>query len=227
LVSNQKEFEQAFKDAIDVSFQDYVLLEEYFEGVQYSLETFSQNGTHSLIGLTEEFYTGPPQFVEEKHIMPGRLEDDIFNKVKEVIFQSLDVLEIKNGAAHSEIRVNKNGELCIIEIASRMGGDFRYKLIELSNGIDFLKMVILNSLGKEIEIPETTRNKGVLIKFILNRKEYKEYLALKKNHNIIQSEILLKDFLSDVNDSSQRFGYYIFTADTSQECLKILEKHKL
>jgi biotin carboxylase len=224
LVYNQHEYQRAFAESLEYSFKDYVILEEYFEGTQYSLETFSQNGNHYFIGLTEEFYTGPPHFVEEKHIMPGRISDQDFIAVKEIIFKSLDALGIKNGAAHSEIRV-MNNQYCIIEIASRMGGDFRYKLIELSNGIDYLSMVIKNCVGEYVAMPKPQKDQGAIIKYILNQKDYNDYKNLRKNGiEIVNSEIVNEEIHENVQDSSHRYGYYILECISGNECLNKLKR---
>jgi len=224
LVNNHIEFLSAFNDAISCSFVNYVLVEEYFIGTQYSVETFSQNGEHNLIGITEEFYSGPPFFVEEKHIMPGRLNPKLFDEIKMVVFKSLKVLGIKEGVAHSELRVNHHNQIVIIEIASRMGGDFRSKLVEVSSGIDFISLAIKNAIGERIRVPVPSRKKGAMIKWIITERDLEVFYSLRNEIPIIQSDMLLERVAPNVYDSSQRFGYYIFEGLNSQECLNVLDK---
>lgn len=225
LVNNYDEYYKAFEESLKHSFEDYIMIEEYFEGTQFSVETFSQNGKHSFIGLTEEFYTGAPYFVEEKHIMPGRIDESVKEKIVNTVFKALTVLNVQNGASHTEIRVNNRDELCIIEIATRMGGDFRYKLIELSNSLDYIDMVLQNSMGYHVEVPEVINKNGALIKYILNEQDYNCYKDLSKEIEIEQSEMIMDKFHTNIQDSSDRYGYFIIKGQSSQKCLDLLGKY--
>ncbi len=63
------------------------------------------------------------------------------NRIKEIVFKALDALGIVCGAAHSELRISKKGEIRIIEIGSRMGGDcIGSDLVTLATGQDFVRM---------------------------------------------------------------------------------------
>lgn len=223
LVNNNNDLQIAFKDSLYYSFTNYALIEEYFEGTQYSFEMFSQGGKHVFIAITEEFYTGPPFFVEEKHVIPGRIRDVDFEKALSIVRKSLSVLGIKEGASHSEIRINPNGEMCIIEVASRMGGDFRSTLIDLSSGLDFNKIVVKNALGIHIDIGKTKYKNAALIKWILNKNDYNTFKYLYEVGKICQYEILDEPCDSRIVDSSQRFGYFIIKDINNTNCLNLLE----
>ena len=59
--------------------------------------------------------------------------------VEEEIFKALDVLHIEYGASHSEFKINNKGQIKIIEIGARMGGDcIGSDLVQISTGHDFV-----------------------------------------------------------------------------------------
>ncbi|MCK5907228.1 MAG: ATP-grasp domain-containing protein, partial [Flavobacteriales bacterium] len=149
LVNNKSEYYKAYKNALDYS--NEVVLEEYFEGRQYSVEMISKNGEHHFVGFSEVFYSGTPYFVDEDSITPGRIEDKLLNELVELVSKSLNAMAFKNGATHSELRINNNNEFCIIEIAGRMGGN-RPEFIELSYGINYIKALINIVLGNEFNL---------------------------------------------------------------------------
>ena len=60
--NNVEEFNAAFQVAYDESINKIVLIEEYLQGKQYSVETISCNGKHEIVAITEEFTDGPPNF---------------------------------------------------------------------------------------------------------------------------------------------------------------------
>lgn len=63
----------------------------------------------------------------------------------------MDSLKIVNGASHSEIKIDQDGNIKLIEIGGRMGGDcIGSDLVQLSTGVDFVKAVIDVALGKTL-----------------------------------------------------------------------------
>lgn len=59
---------------------------------------------------------------------PAPVSDEMLEKVKSVVSHALNSLEIKNGASHSEIKIDEKGIIRIIEIGARMGGDCMHKV---------------------------------------------------------------------------------------------------
>jgi biotin carboxylase len=205
------EAKEAFKDSLKESFSKRVICEEYFEGKQYSVEMISQNGEHYFVGLTEEFYSGPPFFVETGHIVPGKIKDAYLNELISVVKKTLNTILMSNGASHTEIRLNNKGEFCIIEIASRMGGDFRDIMVFQAYGYDFLKNTIKVALGENIEIPKNIPEKYSFVKWILTEDDHRKIIFFDKSFKIIAKNLQNCNSFSNVaiRDSSQRLGYVL------------------
>lgn len=56
---------------------------------------------------------------------------------------------ITDSASHSELKIDQNGNIKLIEIGGRMGGDcIGSDLVQLSTGVDFVKAVINVALGE-------------------------------------------------------------------------------
>jgi biotin carboxylase len=214
-VKNIQEAKEAFQESRNESFSKRVICEEYFQGKQYSVEMISQGGDHYFVGLTEEFYSGPPFFVETGHIVPGKIENSNFNELLKVVKTTLNVVGMTNGASHTEIRLNENGEFCIIEVASRMGGDFRDLMVLNSYGYDFLGNTIKVALGERIEIPQNISNCFSFVKWILSEEDFNKISSNNISFNIISKEIPKFESLAKntIKDSSQRIGYVLAFAD--------------
>ena len=214
LVNNENEAFEAFYNAKKTSLNKKVVAEDYFDGKQYSVEAISQNGRHHFVGITEEFYTGPPQFVETGHIMPGNLSNDNLKVAVDLTFEALDALKFKNGASHTELRVNRKNEFCFIEIAGRMGGDFRSELIRIAYDYDFLKDTILLTLGYEINPKITNAKRHSFIKWILTSDDISNFECAKNLNKIDMYELPNNPFISrGVGSSSDRSGFFIGHSD--------------
>ena len=206
--------EEAVKAACDVSFEKKAIIEEYLEGDEYSMETISYQGTHHYLAATKKFTTGAPHFIETGHCQPSGLSDEIIKKAKQAVFKALDALHIENSAGHSEFKVDKDGNISIIEIGARMGGDcIGSDLVFLSTGNDFMKMVIDVATGKEPEIVnDPNQHNRVEIRFIFSQTDLDELERIKTEtpERIVRiSDLELKN-LGNAVDSSSRSGYFIF-----------------
>lgn len=139
IVRNSSEINKAFRYSSN-NYKNSVLAEVFVDGEDFSVETFTNNGKHQLIAVTDKYNTGPPNFVGKYHVMPGEIDqekkDYIFNKLTEV----LDVLGVKFGLAHTEIKVI-NGNVKVIETQLRPGGKF-YHLMENGLGIEVFELTV-------------------------------------------------------------------------------------
>lgn len=204
--------DDAVKAAVEQSFERKALIEEYATGQEYSVEHISYEARHYFLALTQKFTTGAPHFIETGHLEPAPVSDEILNKVKDVVAHALDTLEIKNGASHSEIKIDDKGNIKIIEIGARMGGDcIGSDLVRYSTGYDFVKMVIQTACGIAPDFTKVCEPCAVESIFIFNNEDVEAFETLK-NH---EPEKLLKvvdyhpENIGHITDSSNRAGCYI------------------
>ena len=152
---------EAFKRAKDLSLEGCVLVEEFAEGQEYSVECISWRGEHHFLAITQKYTTGAPLFIETAHLQPAPMAEECLKRVKAVVFHALNSLGIQNGASHSELKIAPDGRIMLIEIGGRMGGDFiGSDLVYLSTGFDFVKAVIQNCLGRKAGVFSRTDRGG-------------------------------------------------------------------
>lgn len=213
-IYKEKELESAIKYATKDSFEKSAIIEEYIEGNEYSCECITFNGEHHLLAFTKKFTTGAPNFIETGHCEPSDIKKGKQEEIKKEIFKALTVLEIQNGASHTEFKIDDNGKFEIIEIGARMGGDcIGSDLVQISTGYDFVKMVIDVACGKQPDFTETCKPTKVHIKFIFTQKDLLEMNAFKEQYpeKIYRVSEMELENLGKTVDSSSRIGYYIYT----------------
>ena len=76
-LDDSKGLKEAFNYALTESFEKKVMIEEYVEGKEYSVECISYNGIHHFLALTEKFTTGAPNFIEIGHFEPASVDQEI------------------------------------------------------------------------------------------------------------------------------------------------------
>lgn len=211
-LENDENLKEAISNAIALSFEKKCVVEEFVEGDEYSVEGITYNGKHHILAITKKYTTGAPNFIETAHIEPAPLEIGIKKRIIEVVTHALDSLGIKNSASHSEIKIDRNGRIKIIEIGGRMGGDcIGSDLVKYSTGIDYVKAVIQVACGEEPDLSVVGETFPVKVKFIFSMDDYNEYERIKKERpeTLIKTVYMKLGLLDHITDSSTRAGCYI------------------
>lgn len=209
------------RDAINIaeelSFDKKAMVEEFVEGKEYSVEYISYEGKHTYLALTEKYTTGAPHFIETGHVQPTDISPEILSKVQRVVEHALDTLKIRYGASHSELKITDDGDIKIIEIGGRMGGDcIGSDLVQISTGYDFVNMVIDVACGMEPQFNKVCIPSRAKICFIFNNSDLLKLEEIKQETpELIYRVSELQEITTeeDVTDSSTRFGYYILKGD--------------
>ena len=217
--------DDAIKDAIEQGFDKSALIEEFAQGEEYSVEYISWKGKHSFLAMTQKYTTGAPHFIETAHMEPANISSKCIENVKSIVEHALDSLGIVYGASHSELKIDSNGNVKIIEIGGRMGGDnIGSSLIPLSTGFDFVGAVVDIAIGREPQI-EIEKRGYAGIRFLFSNDDLKVLEDIKENSADILREEMINSF-SDriVTDSSSRYGYYVFSSEHEEDVKKYMPK---
>ncbi|MFD9514442.1 ATP-grasp domain-containing protein [Streptomyces mirabilis] len=119
---------------VDLSRQ---LLEQYVPGPEYSAETFSVDGGHRLVAVTEKV-VDPATFVELGHVTPPpSLTPAELHTIGSAVSRFLDAMGLHDGPAHTEFKLHDN-TVKIIESHNRIGGGGISTLTRLVTGIDLV-----------------------------------------------------------------------------------------
>jgi biotin carboxylase len=137
--------------------QDF-LMEEYLDGPEYSVESFSSGGRHVVIAVTEKF-TDPGHFAELGHAVPARLGAAAEERVRAVVVAFLDRLGIKDGVCHTELRIGARGPR-VVESHNRIAGDAITDLVHSVYGIDTVKLALGAPFGLAEALPDRPQAHG-------------------------------------------------------------------
>jgi biotin carboxylase len=135
LVNNLEELENKYEYAVGESRKGGVIIEEYMLGPEVSVEVMVVNGDPHILQVTDKITTGAPHFVEMGHTQPSRLGKESVASIHDLAIRAIKAVAIKNGPAHVEIILTKDGPK-MVELGARMGGDcITTHLVPLSTGV--------------------------------------------------------------------------------------------
>jgi biotin carboxylase len=129
-----------------LTWAERVLVEEYVDGPEYSVEALVGDGQVLFSNCTKKITSGPPEFVELGHILPVAMPAGMDVALAGII----SGLGIVTGIVHAEFRV-LDGRPYVIETAVRMPGDHIMELLQLAYGQDMFAQVIRLATGCQPE----------------------------------------------------------------------------
>jgi biotin carboxylase len=155
----------AFNRALEHSKDNSVVVEQYVEGNEYSVELVIFDNKIEVLAITDKVTTGAPYFVELGHSQPSQCNKQNLVKVKKAAIDGCKALGLNWCAAHAEIKLQINKPY-IIEIGARLGGDFiSTELVYLSTGIDMVAAAINVSLGNVPDLRPKHYPQGAVIRY--------------------------------------------------------------
>lgn len=208
-----------------------LLVEEFLEGTEVSVESFTINRVTEIIAITDKMLTPPPFFVEIGHAEQSLLDQDMKDRIQEVTLAAIKAVNIINGPSHTEIMLTKEGPK-VIEIGARLGGDFiTSHLVPLATGVNLVECSIMQAIGSHIDI-KPKYNRGAAIRFLLapfKRGIISGIMGIEEVRKIpgVHEVVIYKkigDELSNLESSSDRIGHIIAYADTTQEAMNICDQ---
>ncbi|MFD6287022.1 ATP-grasp domain-containing protein [Streptomyces sp. NPDC060205] len=137
-----------FTGAYDI---EQFMMEEYVPGPLYSVETFSFDGRHVVLTVTEAI-TRPGTHVHAGHALPARLSADDEERMADTARRFLRAMGLRDGPAHTEIILGPQGPV-ICESQNRVGGALLTDMIDAVYGCDAQSLAVSWALGRADPLP--------------------------------------------------------------------------
>lgn len=210
---------------------DELIVEEFMEGPEVSVETLSINGTCHVIQITDKLTTGKPFFVEMGHSQPSQLDPSTVEEIKRITINANKAIGIVSGPSHTEVKITKDGPK-IIELGARLGGDnIATHLVPLSTGVDMVESCIKLALGEETTISRKF-NKGSAISYLSAEPGMVSSIMglddARKLEGVKQVSIVhgVGSESKEIKSSVDRLGFIIAQADTPRQAISLCEQAK-
>lgn len=217
----QETIDNAYEYSKQSSRSGDLMVEEYMEGDEVSVESLSIDGICHVIQITDKLTTGAPYFVEMGHSQPSVLSEDTKEKIRQITIAANKAIGIENGPAHTEIKITKDGPK-IIELGARLGGDnITTHLTTLSTGVDMVECCINIAMGMAVNL-NTRMNRGSAIRYFpLEKGKIKNIEGVEQAQKIpgvVQVSIVhgVGESVNGIKNSGDRVGFVITEGDDAK-----------
>lgn len=232
LCRNKEELQEAMQEALQYSHLDTVLVEEYIEGQEYSIEGLHYEGKSEVIQFTEKTTTEFPYNVELAHKQPANLTEKQKNDIRELVSRIANCMHFENCPSHTELKINERG-IFIIETSPRLGGDYiTSTLVPLSTGINMEDQLLSIALGEKVDTQTGRVEKASGVCFFCLPEGVVKYIDPKMEEmvswpGVYSFELKLKegDEVHQITSSLNRYGEVIVKGEDRKMVDKRLKEY--
>ncbi|MBE1599920.1 biotin carboxylase [Streptomyces stelliscabiei] len=139
-----------------------VLVEEYLDGDEVSVECATFQGKTTVVAVTRKTVGLEPYFEELAHTVDAA--DPLLATVTPVAESAITALGITDGISHVEMRL-VDGRPRLIEVNARLAGDLIGHLVHLATGIDLARTAADIACRRAPDLTPT-RHQAAAIRFI-------------------------------------------------------------
>lgn len=225
-ITARDQIDEAIKEAYHISRTRKVIIEEYFEGEEYSVDAFLLNGEAHIIICTkyDKISDNNERFTILQSSYPVDFSIQTKEWIREIIRKIGHAFKLDNVPIFIQLLINKD-KVSVIEFSARTGGGSKQHFIRDLTGVNVIENLLDITFGKKPKILELEPNLHASIVYIYSRPgifsglTYAEEL---KKQKIIQDYFYYKSIGMIVNKaetSSDRVAGY-FVKDTNRERLK-------
>lgn len=189
----------------------------------YSTESISINGKHTIISISLSHNTGAPyNIISYTTVPPEQISEAEKAELTNTTINFLNAISLKNGVAHTELKIDKQGKAYIIESQTRVGGDRIWQMSELTTKFPQLQLC-MESFIKPVELPAIKQN-GVAGFFSLLPPEGKvvsvsDITPYINKEYVLEYDIKIKPNMTieRITDNTGRYGSFLIKAENHNQ----------
>ena len=222
-IKNKNQLIKAYDISLNYSKNHKIILEEYIRGKEFSIESIVNNNEHHIISIHRRIKKNK---ISASEIYTVNLSNKKINLIDKYFKKIIKIFKINNTPLHSEIIIDKNNIIYLIDISPR-GGGFMVAdgLVNLTTNVNISEYVINMAIDETVTMPKIYRNKFASIRYFLPKRGKIKKISLKKDINKRKEyyyKFFIKkgDLIDSLNYDGDRFGYVICAQNTLLDARK-------
>ena len=214
---------QAIKDAFAHSSTSRILIEEYMEGTEFTVETFVTSGKVIVLAVTEKKKIEHISGCVSYELSTPAVDAPYLTSLKHTVIRAFEALEYKNGPGHAEVILMKDGRIGMVEVAGRGGGFLvADRLVPLISGVNVARLTALQASGEPIRDIPISSKKSAVLRFIPSREGqvygFSGFTEAQKLEGVeADSFVCVGDKVRQPQSDGDRLGYILALADSPSQ----------
>jgi biotin carboxylase len=227
------DFDSSFPYALNYSMAKIVVVEDFIEKATYEMDGdgFVWQGKLAFRcfgNQHNDLECNPyvPMGISFPYIQERSLQAKAHDQLESILAK----LDMKLGGLNIEYLTDKNGNIYILEIGPRSGGNLIPEVIKLSTGVDLIAYSIDAAVGKDCSDLHMVETTGFYSSYILHAKKDGKVKNIKIvdeiKSKIVRQNILIKpgDEVKKFDGSNNTLGTFILKFDDLEEMTSCLDR---
>ena len=229
-VLNYDELLSAFENAKNLSRTGTVIVEEFVEGLELSVDIYVENGKVNILCIRSlDKIPNSEKFIICRGNYPAKISLATKGRVQDVAQKIVEAFGLVDTPMLIQMKINDE-QIHILEFCARTGGGIKYRLLPKVCGFDVVKAVLDLTLGEKPHVDIKPLNTFIVDEFlycnpgILDHTEgFEELLkdGIIDHYEVYKSAGYQFD---EINSSGDRVAYFSVVADTEAE---LRRKHQM
>lgn len=190
-------------------YKNLILVEEYIEGEEFSVEIFASQGNYKLVGCCSKTKMPKPYFEEISYLFEAQLSSLKRTQLERAAFEVASSIGLFSGPAHMEFILNQEGPK-LLDVGLRLGGaGLTHYLAKIASGVNLVKAV-LAEFSHQSPVPFLKSSKNDLGLLFLTQVEsggtIQELPVFKSN--LMGAELINSDCFVNLGDKLRGYPNY-------------------
>jgi biotin carboxylase len=230
-VDNEAQLRACFAASVKESHDGRILVEEFIDGTEVTVEGFSLHGQCHILAISEKEHYSFNPCVARRLAYPPNFDNETIASVRKTAAKVVNALGLQDGISHAEYRMRDNAPY-LVEVAARGGGcRIASVIIKHVSGVDAYEMLIRRSLGDDVEMP-LPRMRAANLEFL--HFEPGRVKAIRGLEEVRASRLAydidlhfgVGETIKSPTDDKTRLGYFISLGETRSEIDEKAERVK-
>lgn len=217
------DLEKSLKEAFQYSLSGDVIIEEFKQGEELSVDVYVEGTKAKLLSVTaskkikenkdsftiiQSYYPAPTDYQEEK--------------VLEICQKIADAWSLHDTPLLVQM-IQKGDSYNVLEFSARMGGGSKYRLIQVLSGVDIMKVYVEMVMGEKPKVSPSKQYNNAIMSYVYcypGMYESMEGLEKLKEENVIHDFFIYRSphsLIEKSNTSSDRVSGFLVVGDSEDE----------
>lgn len=232
-ITDASEVQEAFLYAQKYSSDnDRLVVEEFVQrkGYQVAGDAFIHDGKIVYFGIANEhFDPSCNPLVPIGESFPANLSSTDVQRARDEIQRAVTLLDFKNGAINLDFMFDTKGNIFIIELGPRNGGNLITDAIQLAGGVNLAEYTAKSAVGDPIDDLEELPMTSFVSSYIYHAQKDGIYQGIELSSEL-QKKVVRSDLLVQPGEQIHRYknaalgiGAALFRFDTQEEMIYMMD----
>lgn len=229
-VENYEELSVAFESAKEISRSKNVIVEEFFEGQELTVDVYVENGKAHVLCVSALYKVpGNNKFVIHRGVYPAPYDQSVLAKIEDTANKIAKGFGLFNTPMLIQL-ITDGKDISVVEFCARTGGGIKFRAIKSATGFDVVDAVVELTLGNKPKVEIKKSGEMVVNEFLYCSEgefDHLEGFDELVKEGVIKEYFLLKAKgvkLGQINSSGDRIACFT-VSDVDKE--QLLKKHAL